>query len=128
MAQFNAYLCGADKREPLDFYSFPRIIGDFLHPQDMAISSPMYGPTGMVLAIGALGSSPDQVASIVEKLRRPSPFLTSTDAVVLAQMAFSGSSGVKLAEILCRPSASSGAPVSKVKEDIDRHESMVARG
>merc|ERR1719409_1383336 len=54
MMQFEAYLFGTEQSAPLDFYAFPRLVGDLTVTKRQAIGGPMYGPSGMLVALVAM--------------------------------------------------------------------------
>merc|ERR1712217_393333 len=73
--QFKTYLSGTAKTPALDFYSFPRLFGDLSDIQSAIIGSPMYGPSGMFLALALLSARPKDVTAMLERLRQKKPLM-----------------------------------------------------
>jgi len=69
-SQFLLYLTGSKSTPPLDYYSFPRFIGDILHVKKAVLGNPMYDAACVLVALAALSSTAGQVKELTDGLRR----------------------------------------------------------
>merc|ERR1712226_1193902 len=75
ISQFTTYLAGGESAPPLDFYSFPRMFGNFTDIQHKVIGSPMYGPSGMLLAVAMIGCDKDASTNMIGQINSASVHL-----------------------------------------------------
>lgn len=66
--QCMAYVMGTDAISPLDTYLFPRLFGDLYELQKEVGRFPMYGPSGMILALAMMAASHKEVGVLAKQL------------------------------------------------------------
>ena len=73
--QIDSYLVPPGKSPPLDWHDFPHIIGDISVTQMATVGSPMYDPSGMLVALLALSRAPVERSAIADKLEAQVPLM-----------------------------------------------------
>merc|ERR1712083_525409 len=90
ISQFTTYLSGGDNSAPLDFYAFPRLFGNFTDIQQKIIGSPMYGPSGMLLAVAMIGCPEAESRTMVAQMDASALLMDSEGSAAAMQAAFAG--------------------------------------
>eukprot|EP00930_Biecheleria_cincta_P000846 TRINITY_DN102041_c0_g1_i1.p1 TRINITY_DN102041_c0_g1~~TRINITY_DN102041_c0_g1_i1.p1 ORF type:complete len:1127 (-),score=185.87 TRINITY_DN102041_c0_g1_i1:108-3488(-) len=79
---------GIDSSAPLDFRNFPHLRGDLSQIKKEVVGSPMYDPSGMLIALVALDAVDSQRQELVRKLRTPEALADSSGMMDAMSLAF----------------------------------------
>ncbi|CAE7251252.1 unnamed protein product [Symbiodinium natans] len=88
-AQCRGYVSGSASNPPLDFYQFPRLLGDVSVLKKEVVGNPMYDTSAVLLALCALSATKSQVETLITKLAEGSILSKSERDEVLVR-AFRG--------------------------------------
>jgi len=104
---FNAYGSGREPAESqyqayldssLDFHAFPHLLGDLSGIQKQVVGSPMYDPSGMLVALIFMSATLDELQDMIGKLHEPKELLDSVNRTAALQAAYDGECFEVLAE------------------------------
>jgi len=96
LSQFTSYLFGTQHGQPMDSYSFPSMLGDLTEIQNEALGSPMYGPSGMLLALAVLGVPLTDIHRLVGQFQDATRTLDTDKSKEAMKLAFAGSDSSNL--------------------------------
>jgi len=74
-AQFQPYLMGNGNTPPLDWHTYPQLLGDHTAVQREVVGNPMYDPAGMLVALLLCCAKPEEVRGFAGRLQEPSALL-----------------------------------------------------
>lgn len=96
----SSYVSGSDSTPPLDFFTFPRMVGDFSAIRKQVLASPMYDVSGLLVALLVMTSNDEQTKHVLETVQK-SKALGNPDTLRLATSALlSGAGQPKFAQIM----------------------------
>lgn len=87
--QCKGYVSGSALNPPLDFYQFPRLLGDVSVLKKEVVGNPMYDTSAVLFSLCSLCASPEQVAKLLERAAAGS-VLPKTERDELLVRAFAG--------------------------------------
>ncbi|CAE7232637.1 unnamed protein product [Symbiodinium necroappetens] len=91
-AQCRGYVSGSSSNPPLDFYQFPRLLGDVSVLKKEVVGNPMYDTSAVLMALCALSATKPQVDIMLGKIAEGS-ILSSSERDEVLVRAFRGEDG-----------------------------------
>jgi len=88
-AQCRGYVSGSSSNPPLDFYQFPRLLGDVSVLKKEVVGNPMYDTSAVLMALCALSATKPQVDIMLAKIAEGS-ILSSSERDEVLVRAFRG--------------------------------------